>query len=44
VFRTRVCFSLGLELMMGIFSNFEGVKSLEGFMEVLYDPSEYKFT
>lgn len=30
--------------MIGIFSNFEGVELLEEFMEVLYNPSEYKFT
>jgi hypothetical protein len=44
MFRFETCFSSSLELVIGLWSNFEGVEPLEDFVEELYDSSDYKLT
>ena len=41
-FVLEFCFSLGLELMIGLFSVFEVMKPQRDFMEESYDSGEYK--
>jgi hypothetical protein len=44
IFRFRTHFSSILELMIGLFSIFVVMKTQWNFMEVPYDPGEYKLT
>jgi hypothetical protein len=42
--KSRACFSSSLQLMLGLFSYFEGVEPLEDFVEEIHNSSECKLT